>query len=117
MPRVFRDYNVNQPMLFGPNVREWLPENHPSHFISDVVEKLDLTEIYKSYEGKGLRGAPPIDPRLLLKIVFYGYSIGTRSSRRLEKATYEDVAASLSLHLCERNWNQKPGAIFIESER
>ena len=61
MPRVFRDYHINQPILFGPNVRE------------------------------GLRGAPPIDPRLLLKIIFYGYSIGTRSSRRLEKATYEDV--------------------------
>ncbi len=70
MPRVFRDYNVNQPMLFGPNVREWLPENHPSHFISDVVEILDLTEIYKSYEGKGLRGAPPIDPRSLTEDYF-----------------------------------------------
>ena len=92
MPRVFRDYNVNQPMLFGPDVREWLSDAHPSHFISDVVEKLDLTKIYKSYESKGLRGAPPIDPRLLLKIMIYGYSIGTRSSRKLEKATYEDVA-------------------------
>ena len=38
-----------------------------------------------------LRGAPPIDPRLLLKIIFYGHSIGTRSSRRLEKVTYENV--------------------------
>ena len=64
MPRVFRDYNVNQPMLFGPDVREWLSDAHPSHFISDVMEKLDLTE-------------------------------DTRSSRKLEKATYEDVAFRL----------------------
>ena len=37
-------------MLFGPDVREWLSDTHPSHFISNIVEKLDLTEIYKSYE-------------------------------------------------------------------
>ena len=48
MPRVFRDYSVNQAMLFGLDVREWLSDAHPSHFISDVVEKLDLTKIYKS---------------------------------------------------------------------
>gem|GEM_PF-5870861 len=64
----------------------------PSHFISDVLEKQGLTKIYKSYESKRLRGAPPNDPRLLLKIMIYGYSIGTRSSRKLEKTTYENVA-------------------------
>ena len=37
-------------MLFGPDVCEWLSDTHPSHFISNIVEKLDLTEIYKSYE-------------------------------------------------------------------
>lgn len=91
MPKVFQNYDINQPLLFEPDLKDWLPENHLVYFISEVVESLDLSEIYRSYEEKGLRGAPPIDPRLMLKILIYGYSVGIRSSRKIEKATYEDV--------------------------
>src|SRR5690606_22336428 len=91
MPKVFQNYDINQPLLFEPDLKDWLPENHLVYFISEVVESLDLSEIYRSYEEKGLRGAPPIDPRLMLKVLIYGYSVGIRSSRKIEKATYEDV--------------------------
>lgn len=91
MSKVFRGYDVRQPLLFATDLREWLPESHLVHFISDVVESLDLAEIYKSYAPRDTRGAPPIDPRLMLKVLIYGYSVGIRSSRKLEKATYEDV--------------------------
>jgi transposase len=92
MSRMFRSYNMNQPMLFAPDVREWLPSEHLAYFISDVVESMPLKEIYESYQSRHSRGAPPIDPRLLLKLIIYGYCSGTRSSRRIEKATYENVA-------------------------
>jgi len=92
MSRRFRPYNINQPMLFSTDARDWLPENHLSNFISDIVEKMPLKEIYDAYESRFGRGAPPIDPRLLTKLLIYGYCTGVRSSRRIEKATYEDVA-------------------------
>lgn len=92
MRRQFRDYNPNQPFLFQQDIRDWLPDSHLSHFISDAVEGLDLEKIIRSYENQTGKGQPPIDPRCLLKLLIYGYSVGIRSSRGIEKASYEDVA-------------------------
>ncbi len=70
---------------------EWLPEGHLAYFVSDVVDSLDLSAIYASYE-KEARGAPPFHPAMLTKIIFYGLCRGVYSSRKLSLATYEDVA-------------------------
>lgn len=85
----FRPYHPNQLMLLPPNMREWLPADHPVYFIDDVVDQLDLSEIYQKYDEE--RGQPPYHPRLMVKILLYGYSRGIRSSRKIERALYEDV--------------------------
>lgn len=92
MGKHFRAYNVDQQLLLPPDLRKWLPEKHLSFYVSDLIESFDLTEILKSYEVNSLRGFPPFDPRLLLKVLVYGYCIGVRSSRKLEQATYNDIA-------------------------
>jgi len=56
-----------------------------------VVEQMDLSEILNSYEGD-LRGRPPYHPALMVKLLIYGYCTGRMSSRKLEQATYDDVA-------------------------
>ena len=62
-----------------------------AHFVSDLVdEALDLSAIYASYEQE--RGFPPYDPRLMVKLLIYGYATGTPSSRKLEERTHCDVA-------------------------
>ncbi len=38
------------------------------------------------------RGFPPYDPRLMVKLLVYGYATGTPSSRKLEERTHSDVA-------------------------
>ncbi len=58
----------------------------------DVVEGLDLAAIEQVYQDKDHRGERPWNPRMMVALLFYGYCLGVRSSRRLEKATYEDVA-------------------------
>ena len=74
-----------------PALADWLPEDHLARFIDEVVETvLDLGPIYASYAET--RGGPPYDPRLLLKVLLYGYATGVRSSRRLEQHCVEDVA-------------------------
>lgn len=54
---------------------------------------MDLSAIYA--DSTEVRGAPPFDPRLMLKIVIYGYSHGVTSSRALERRCNDDVAFGL----------------------
>ncbi len=85
-------YDPEQRLLLPPDLREWLPEGHLALFISDVVEELDLRPILESYESDYGRGRPPYHPLMMVKLLIYGYCVGRRSSRKIEKASYEDVA-------------------------
>ncbi len=78
-------------LLLPPSLMDWLPEGHLAYFILDVVEQLDLSEIYASYDGSN-RGQPPYDPAMMTALLFYAYCTGVPSSRQIEKRTYEDVA-------------------------
>jgi transposase len=69
----------------------WLPEGHLAFFIIDLVQTLDLSDIYARYQ-KDLRGYPPYHPEMMVGLLLYGYCTGMVSSRKLEMATYEDVA-------------------------
>jgi transposase len=86
----FRPFQPGQMLLLPPDMRDWLPDDHLVYFILDVVRELDLSEIYAAYNGdKG--GQPPFDPRMMVGLLLYGYCVGTVSSRRIEKATQEQV--------------------------
>lgn len=89
MSRVFRSYQPNQIWLLPPDPREWLPENHVALFFDEIVSELDLSPFYASY--KGVRGGPPYDPRMMVKVWVYAYYHGIQSSRKLEQALYDDV--------------------------
>ena len=92
--KTFRPYDPDQALLMAPVLQEWVPEGDLAHFVSDLVEdSLDLSAIYASYEEE--RGYPPYDPRLMLKLLIYGYATGTVSSRKLEQATHRDVAVRM----------------------
>jgi transposase len=87
----FIPYEPDKPLELSPDIRKWLPVDHLARFISDVVDTLDLTEITEEYlhlQG----GHPAYHPAMMLKLLFYGYCVGIRSSRRIEQKTYEDVA-------------------------
>ena len=68
-----------------------MPEDHLSYFISETVDELDLSGFYAPYEGDGRRNRP-CDPRMMVKILIYGYATGTFSSRKLARRVSEDVA-------------------------
>src|SRR5437660_1803296 len=92
MTKAFRPYTLDQQLLLPPDMRQWLPEGDLALFISDVVDELDLAAIYGSYEAGDGRGQPPYDPAMLVKVLLYAYCTGLRSSRKIERATYRDVA-------------------------
>src|SRR6266852_2974608 len=93
--KAFRTYDPEQVLLLAPVLQEWIPEGDLAHFVSDLVESgtLDLSAIYAGYEEE--RGYPPYDPRLMVKLLLYGYANGVVSSRELERATYRDVAVRM----------------------
>jgi transposase len=81
----------DQPFLLPPDLRDWLPQDHLAWFILDVVDQLDLQPFYRAHRDDG-HGHPAYDPRLLLGVLLYGYCLGVRSSRQLERRCHEDIA-------------------------
>src|SRR6202035_879502 len=90
MGKNYRPYLPEQGFLLPPSLREWLPESHLVYFVSDVVENLNLSALDAAY-GDEQRGQPPYDPRMMTKVLVYGYCVGVFSSRRIERRLIEDV--------------------------
>src|SRR5713101_5334201 len=91
MAKTYKTYLPEQELLLPPSLRDWLPENHLAYCVSDVVDQLDLSAIEALYEEED-RGQPPYHPRMMTKILVYGYCVGVFSSRRIQKRLVEDVA-------------------------
>lgn len=90
--RKFIEYDINQSLLLPPSLRDWLPEGHLAHFISDAVDSFDLSEWEADYATQTGAGAPPFAPRMMVKVLIYGYATGVFSSRKLQVKCVEDVA-------------------------
>lgn len=89
--KTFRPYDQQQTFLLPPSIQDWVPEEHLARFVDELVEEvLDLAPFLASYTE--VRGYPPYDPRLMLKLLLYGYTTGVRSSRAIERRCHDDVA-------------------------
>lgn len=88
----FRTCTLDQPLLLAPSLQDWLPENHLARFIAQVIQEMDLSEFLAEHERKDGRGQAAYHPEMMLRLLVYGYAVGVRSSRAIEKATHEDVA-------------------------
>ena len=91
MPTRFRSYQPDQALLLPPSLRDWLPEGHIANHVSDLVDGLDLSVFYERYEGDGRRKSP-YEPRMMVKLLLYGYATGVFSSRKIARKLEEDVA-------------------------
>jgi transposase/cytochrome c5 len=88
--KVFRSFDPGQVLLLPPSLDEWLPADHLARFVAEVVDTaLDLSPIYGDYTEA--RGYPPYDPRLMVRLLVYGYATGVRSSRAIERRCVDDV--------------------------
>lgn len=90
MAKTFREWNLQQDLLFPPSVLDLVPKGHLAHFVRDtVVENLDLSAILESYTEE--RGYPPYHPVMMTALLLYAYCQGIYSSRRMAKACQERV--------------------------
>ena len=91
MGTTFRSYQPDQMLLLPQDLRQWVPEGHLAHHVSDLVDTLDRNPFYAPYEGDGRRNSP-YDPRMMAKVLIYAYATGTFSSRKMAKKLEEDIA-------------------------
>jgi transposase len=85
----FKDYNQDQAFLLPLSVHDFVPEGHLARVINAVVDELDLEPIMAKYSDLGCTAYHPV---LMLKVLFYGYAMGERSSRIIAHKLTSDVA-------------------------
>lgn len=85
----FRMYSQDQQILLPVDIRDLIPEGHEVHVISQIFDEyIDISEIMKNYTIKGARCYHPL---MLLKVLYYAYFMGQRSSRRIETLCQMDI--------------------------
>lgn len=88
----YREYQQDQGMLFPPRVGELIPEDDEVRAFSEIIDRLDIAPLTANYKVSGVSsGAPAHHARMMLKLLFWGYSHGFRSSRRLADFARFDV--------------------------
>lgn len=80
-----------QGMLFPQSIDNYIPEGHVARAYDAFVETLDLSEIGIELNPQKV-GNSQYNPRLMLKLLLFGYSYGVHSSRKLERETYNNLA-------------------------
>ena len=91
MSGLYQPYEPDQPHLFPPSPRDWLPEDHLAYFVSDTVDALDISAIEAAYRRAGA-GTLAYHPRMMLKLLVYSYCAGIFSSRAIARGVEENVA-------------------------
>ncbi len=89
MAASFISIDRNTPMLLPPDLREWIPEDDMVHFVLEAVNGVAISNFQINHRGSGDRQYPP---RMMLALMIYSYANGIFSSRRIERATYRDIA-------------------------
>ena len=84
----FKEYNPDQLSLLPPSLEELIEDNHVVRVVGSVIDQLDLDPLIKKYRH---RGASSFHPRMLLKVLVYGYLSNIYSSRKLEQAVRSNI--------------------------
>jgi transposase len=87
--KTFRPYDQDSLLLMPPSLHDWVDPDGLAAFLNDVVDELDLAPFLAAHDEP--RGMPPYHPRLMLKVLLYGYASGVTSSRRIEERLGADV--------------------------
>ena len=91
-PKSFRPWQPGQTSLLPPSPSDWLSGDHQVYFLLDLVDELDLSAILIPARAKDPRGEKGFDPRMMTLLLLYAYCVGIVSSRKIERACYEDLA-------------------------
>lgn len=85
---IFKSYKENDLLLLPPSLGDLVPQTHPARIISSVIDHLDISSIESKYKGGGTSS---YNPRMLIKVLVYGYMCNTFSGRKIEKQLKENI--------------------------
>lgn len=84
----FKPYQQNQLMALPPTFDELISGEHPVRVVNQIIDKINLDPLLRKYKGGGCSS---YHPRMMLKVLVYGYLNNIYSSRKLEAATRENI--------------------------
>ena len=87
----YRYGDRKQRTLFPQSIDEYIPEDAPVRAYDVFVDSLDFGQLGIALEPHKV-GCPQYDPRVMLKLLIYGYSYGVRSSRKLEREAHYNLS-------------------------
>lgn len=85
----FKPYRKDQFFLLPPSIEDFVPEGHMARLVYEIVEGLDTSRIENKYSELGQN---TYHPKILLKLLFYGYATGVRSGRKIAARCESDTA-------------------------
>jgi len=99
MAKGYRPVDRDQPFLFPPDMREWLPEGHPVWLVIRAVGLMD-TSVFHARRKTGGAGAAGYDPDMVVTVLVWAYAHRVTSSREIERLCRTDVAFRV---ICAQN--------------
>lgn len=84
-----RNIDRETPMLLPPDLRDWVQGDDVVHFVVEALGLLDVSSACVNQRGTGSEQYPP---GMMLGLLVYCYSQGIFSSRRIERATYQNLS-------------------------
>jgi len=87
----YRYGDRKQKTLFPQSIDEYIPQDAPVRAYDVFVDALEFDQLGIKVEPKKV-GFPQYDPKIMLKLLVYGYSYGIRSSRKLERETHYNLS-------------------------
>lgn len=84
----FKPYNPDQLSLLPPSLDELIADNHVVRVVRDVIDRINIDSIVKKYKGGG---ASSFHPKMMLKVIVYGYLSNIYSSRKIEQSVTSNI--------------------------
>jgi transposase len=85
---VFKAYDQQQVLLLPPQLGDLIPSHHLVRVVNAVVEQMDLSDLINQYEGGGTSS---YHPKMMVKVLLYGYAMKIYTGRKLAKALQQDI--------------------------
>ncbi|WP_442857389.1 IS1182 family transposase [Bacillus sp. FJAT-42315] len=83
----FKPYDPSQSQAIL-DIETWIPEHHIARVIDEMIEAIPDEQLFAYYSGGGRSS---YHPKMMLKVILYGYSQKVYSCRGIEKLTKENL--------------------------
>ncbi len=84
----YKNYDQNQDLLLPPDLNAMIGEKELVRIVNQVIDQID-SSIYKDVFKGG--GCPSYNPRMMLKVIIYGYCCKVYSCRKIALSLKRDI--------------------------